>query len=88
MRGHQLWHLRRGRPRLDLVLAWTLLDDDARDTFRRALNLDDGMWRRGQAWALWKALLTLRDADPAASVRRYGWRYDACDVIRHIVRAA
>jgi len=77
-----------GDPACDLVLAWTHLNDDALDTFRRVLDLDGDMWRRGQAWALWKALRTLRDDDPAASVRRYGWRYDAVDIIRRITRAS
>lgn len=77
-----------GDPACDLVLAWTHLDDDAQDTFQRTLDLDVDTWRRGQAWALWKAMLTLKDDDPAASVRRYGWRYDAVDIIRRITRAA
>lgn len=76
-----------GDPACDLVLAWTFLDAQAREAFQRTLNPDADMWRRGQAWALWKALLTLRDEDPPASVRRYGWRYDAANIIRVITRA-
>lgn len=77
-----------GDPACDLVLAWTFLDDPARDTLRGILDPDPNTWRRGQAWALWKALLTLRDPDPAASERRYGWRYSAADVIRRIIEVA
>lgn len=77
-----------GDPACDLVLAWTHLDDDAQRTFQQAMNVDDDMWLRGQAWALWKALLTLRDDDPAASEHRYGWRYDAATVIRRILSHA
>lgn len=76
-----------GDPSCDLVLAWTFLDDPARDTFRETMQVDDETWLRGRAWALWKALLTLRDDDPSASVRRYGWRYDAGDVIRRVLGA-
>lgn len=77
-----------GDPACDLVLAWTYLDDDAQETFQHTLDPDPDTWRRGQAWALWKAMRTLRDDDPAASVRRYGWRYDAADIILRITRAA
>lgn len=75
-----------GDPACDLVLAWTFLDQQSRGTFQRAFDPDTDTWRRGRAWALWKALLTLRDEDPAASVRRYGWRVDAAEVIRDITR--
>ncbi len=77
-----------GDPACDLVLAWTYLDEAARDTFQQHLDLDHGMWRRGGAWALWKALLTLSDNDPAASARRYGWRHDAAEIVRRVIRAA
>jgi aminoglycoside phosphotransferase (APT) family kinase protein len=77
-----------GDPACDLVLAWTYLDEAARATFLQHLDPDHDMWRRGQAWALWKALLTMRDDDPAASVRRYGWRHDAAEIVRRVIRAA
>jgi len=54
-----------GDPACDLVLAWTLLDGDARHTFREALDLDDATWDRGRGWALWKALITV-DEDSGA----------------------
>jgi aminoglycoside phosphotransferase (APT) family kinase protein len=74
-----------GDPACDLVLAWTFLDTQARDTFRRQLSADTGTWTRARAWALWKALLTLDDPDHDTTVRRYGWRYGAADVIRNVL---
>lgn len=71
-----------GDPACDLVIAWTSLDADARDTFRRHLDVDDATWARGRGWALWKALLTLREADHDAVVRRYCWLHGAADVVR------
>ncbi len=70
-----------GDPACDLVIAWTFLDADARHTFRGQLDVDAGTWARGRGWALWKALLTLREADQDAAVHRYGWRYSAADII-------
>ena len=74
-----------GDPACDLVLAWTFLDPDSRDTFRRLLDVDEGAWARGRGWALWKALLTLDDPDGDATVRRYGWRYGPDEVVRAVV---
>lgn len=51
-----------GDPACDLAFAWTFLDDEARDAFRRRLALDDDTWLRGQAWALWKALIVVAGA--------------------------
>lgn len=73
-----------GDPACDLVLAWTFLDAQARQTFRQQLGVDAATWTRGRGWALWKALLTLRVPDHDATVRRYGWRYSAADVIHNI----
>ncbi|KRC49465.1 hypothetical protein ASE16_12045 [Leifsonia sp. Root227] len=52
-----------GDPACDLALAWTTLDGEAREAYRSVLGADDAMWARGKGWALWKALITLRD-DP------------------------
>jgi aminoglycoside phosphotransferase (APT) family kinase protein len=49
------------------------------------LDVDDGAWTRGRAWALWKALLTLGDPDQDTTVRRYGWRYSSADVFRNVI---
>ena len=44
-----------GDPACDLVIAWTFLTAEPRSVFRSALALDEGTWKRGCAWALWKA---------------------------------
>jgi aminoglycoside phosphotransferase (APT) family kinase protein len=51
-----------GDPACDLAFAWTYLDDPGRDVFRQRLGLDDDTWLRGQAWALWKALIVVAGA--------------------------
>ncbi len=59
-----------GDPACDLVIAWTLLSGESRETFRRALPLDAGTWARARGWELWKALITLVqkiDSEPAAA---------------------
>lgn len=43
-------------PALDLVAGWHLLDRDAREVFRMALQPDDLEWTRGAAWALEQAM--------------------------------
>ncbi|MCB1217461.1 aminoglycoside phosphotransferase family protein [bacterium] len=53
-----------GDPACDMSIAWTLLDPPARCCFRNECGADAGLWLRGAAWTLWKALITL--ADPAA----------------------
>ena len=50
-----------GDPACDLYLAWTFLDDPARRVYREAFSADDGMWARGRAWVLWKALISYDD---------------------------
>jgi len=47
-----------GDPACDLYIAWTSLDPAARAAFRAELAVDEGMWARGRAWTLWKALIT------------------------------
>jgi aminoglycoside phosphotransferase (APT) family kinase protein len=41
-----------GDPACDLVIAWELLDQPARETFRAELAPDDATWERGRGWAL------------------------------------
>lgn len=43
-------------PALDLVAAWHLLGDDARDVFRAALDCGDPEWNRGKGWAFEQAI--------------------------------
>lgn len=74
-----------GDPACDLVMAWTCFDGPSQRIFRDGVALDDGTWARARGWALWKALLTLRDPDPDNSARRYGWRFPAAEIIRRIV---
>lgn len=46
-----------GDPACDLAIAWTYLDEESRSIFKSHLNIDEGTWIRGAAWALWKALI-------------------------------
>jgi rhamnogalacturonyl hydrolase YesR len=50
------------------VIAWTLFEGEARETFQRTAGLDNACWARARGWALWKAMITLaRDnRDPGA----------------------
>ncbi len=48
-----------GDPACDLMVAWTLLPAEARDTFRSALSVDDATWARGRGWALSFGLIAL-----------------------------
>jgi len=48
-----------GDPACDLAIAWTFLDDTAREVFRQGLDLDAAGWERARGLALWKALITL-----------------------------
>lgn len=64
-----------GDPACDLMVAWNLLTADARDVFRRALNVDDATWDRGRGWAVSVGLIALpyyRHTNPilAAIARR------------------
>ena len=63
-----------GDPACDLAIAWTVLDDQAREVFRDGMPWDAATWVRGRAWALWKTLLILDDAsgthDPAGEARK------------------
>jgi aminoglycoside phosphotransferase (APT) family kinase protein len=43
-------------PSLDLVAAWHLLGDRARDAFRDVLGCDDTGWDRGKGWAFQQAV--------------------------------
>lgn len=54
-----------GDPACDTVLAWTLFSAESRLVFRDAMALDDATWARGRGWALWKALVSLDNVDPA-----------------------
>ncbi|GAA4158751.1 aminoglycoside phosphotransferase family protein [Gryllotalpicola daejeonensis] len=52
-----------GDPSCELLAAWNVFPDDARELFRARLEdrlqLDDAMWRRGRGWAVSQAVLAL-----------------------------
>ena len=47
-----------GDPTIDLIVAWEVLDDVARDVFREAVGVDESSWLRARAWALSLAIIT------------------------------
>ncbi|MGI8416181.1 MAG: aminoglycoside phosphotransferase family protein [Nakamurella sp.] len=51
--------VRIGDPAVDLMPAWNLLPAYARDTYRRALGVDDATWERGRGWAIVQAIVAL-----------------------------
>ncbi|WP_030489218.1 aminoglycoside phosphotransferase family protein [Micromonospora chokoriensis] len=48
-----------GDPAVDLMPAWNMLDAGSRETYRRALGVDDATWERGRGWALEQAINAL-----------------------------
>lgn len=50
-----------GDPSSDLVIAWTLFDEPARNAFRARVGLDRQTWERARGWCLWKALITIAE---------------------------
>ena len=56
-----------GDPACDLVIAWTMLEGEAREVFKRSMSLDAGTWQRARGWALWKAAITLAGPSGADS---------------------
>ncbi|MET8252100.1 aminoglycoside phosphotransferase family protein [Micromonospora sp. NPDC005197] len=68
-----------GDPAVDLMPAWNLLDPGSRETYRRALGVDDATWERGRGWALAQAINALPyyvDTNPVMA-----------DIARHTLRA-
>lgn len=47
-----------GDPAVDLMVAWELLDPDARSVLREKVAPDDAAWARGRGWALFVAMIT------------------------------
>ena len=47
-----------GDPTIDLVVAWEVLDEVARDVFRNDVGCDESSWLRARAWALSLAMIT------------------------------
>jgi aminoglycoside phosphotransferase (APT) family kinase protein len=57
-----------GDPAVDLMPAWNLLTPHVRETYRRALGVDDVTWQRGRGWAIIQAIVALPyyvDSNPA-----------------------
>ena len=48
-----------GDPACDAMVAWKLLDDEGRATFRSALGIDDATWSRARGWAVSQAVVAL-----------------------------
>ncbi len=61
-----------GDPAIDLHPAWTLLDEQDRGVFRRAVGGDEDSWERGRGWALSVALIAwpyYRNSNPPMVAR-------------------
>jgi aminoglycoside phosphotransferase (APT) family kinase protein len=63
-----------GDPACDLAMAWTVLDERTRAHLRARVDVDDGTWLRGAAWALWKSLITLEGRPDRSDVAAAGAR--------------
>jgi aminoglycoside phosphotransferase (APT) family kinase protein len=79
-----------GDPACDLTMAWNFFSGESAAAFRQGLHLDDATWLRGRGWALWKAIIQLArekqgDHDSAAAVHRFGWRFDAHEVVAAVI---
>ncbi|MDX2379871.1 MAG: aminoglycoside phosphotransferase family protein [Acidimicrobiia bacterium] len=48
-----------GDPACDLQPAWNVFSGPSRETFRRALDVDEASWLRGRGWALYQAISAL-----------------------------
>lgn len=48
-----------GDPAADVVPAWSVFNQAGRETFRQALDVDDGTWSRARGYALHQALLII-----------------------------
>lgn len=48
-----------GDPACDMQVAWNLLPAEARNVFRKVLQVDDETWARGRGWALSVGLIAL-----------------------------
>lgn len=48
-----------GDPAVDLLPAWNLFGQEARQVYRNTLDVDDATWARGRGWALAVALIAL-----------------------------
>lgn len=76
-----------GDPSCDLAIAWTAFDGPARRAFLDLAAPTDDVADRARGWALWKALVTLRQGPEAAEQARlsFGWRWPVPDIISRIL---
>lgn len=79
-----------GDPACDLAIAWQSFHGVGRQAFRDAVGVDDAMWERGRAWALWKALIDVpaESHGETQAWRRMGWRISAREVVAEVVADA
>lgn len=79
-----------GDPACDLTIAWTFLDGEARELFKRAVPVEPSAWERGRGWALWKALIHVAadQTEPGSAEefrRRVGWRWSPSEVVAAVI---
>lgn len=70
-----------GEPACDLIVAWNLLPEHARDVFRAGTGVDAATWARGRGWALSVALLQLpyyRDTNPGLAANARHVIHEVC----------
>lgn len=70
-----------GEPACDLIVAWNLLPEHARDAFRAGTGVDGATWARGRGWALSVALLQLpyyRDTNPGLAANARHVIHEVC----------
>jgi aminoglycoside phosphotransferase (APT) family kinase protein len=48
-----------GDPAFDVIPTWSVFHQNGRETFRRALDVDEGTWARARGYALHQAVLII-----------------------------
>ncbi len=77
-----------GDPACDVLVAWSLLTGEARDTFRAELDVDEATWARGRGWALSTALIALPYYDTTHPPRAANARFRIAEVLGDLAGAA
>lgn len=73
-----------GDPACDLAINWTLFHGKSRETFQKALPLDQGTWARARGWTLWKALLVAAGfTNPHNAESKQCWRIIEDVIVDH-----
>lgn len=60
-----------GDPACDVMVAWKLHSEDAREAFRHALGVDDATWTRARGWVLKQAVAILAYYTPENNAALY-----------------